>query len=84
MKLIVWSDMSSMRLASLVIFNRNEKLTTKKYLSKVLVSIVKNITKTKLFDDVNDWTFQQDGATSHTAAGTQQWYADHFPSFIDK
>ncbi|CAF1656820.1 unnamed protein product [Rotaria magnacalcarata] len=30
----------------------------------------------------NDWTFQQDGAKPHTHAKSQEWCAEHFPSFI--
>ena len=36
----------------------------------------------EMFGD--DWTFQQDGATSHMHHLTQQWCHDNFPSFIDK
>ena len=32
----------------------------------------------------DDWTFQQDEATSHTHHLTQQWCHDNFPAFIDK
>jgi hypothetical protein len=32
----------------------------------------------------NDWTFQQNGATSHTHRLTQEWCHDNFPAFIDK
>lgn len=32
----------------------------------------------------NDWTFQQDGARSHTHRLTQQWYHENFPAFINK
>ena len=31
-----------------------------------------------------DWTFQQDGATSHTANMTQEWCEDHCPWFLTK
>ena len=30
------------------------------------------------------WTFQQDGATSHTSKRTQRWCADHLPRFWTK
>jgi hypothetical protein len=41
----------------------------------------------------NDWTFQQDGAPSHTSTNanpdkfevpTQTWLNEHFPNFINK
>ena len=32
----------------------------------------------------NDWTFQQDGATAHTAKRTQRWCEDNLPRFIRK
>ena len=31
-----------------------------------------------------NWTFQQDGAKSHTHHSTQQWCRHNFPSFLDK
>ena len=30
------------------------------------------------------WTFQQDGATAHTAKSTQSWCQDNLPAFFDK
>ena len=37
----------------------------------------------KLFGE-RHWCLQQDGASPHTAASTQQWLADNVPSFIPK
>ena len=30
------------------------------------------------------WTFQQDGATAHTATPTQKWCGENLPAFIQK
>ena len=78
----------------MVIFERNEKLNATKYLRKVLIPIVRdiksrtsitdNLTTTKLFDDINNWTFQQDGATSHTAKNVQKWLQENVPNYVAK
>ena len=33
---------------------------------------------------VDNWVYQQDGATPHTHQLSQDWCAQHFPSFIPK
>ena len=32
----------------------------------------------------NNWTFQQDNGTVHIHQETQDWYSQHFLSFLDK
>ena len=40
--------------------------------------------KTRLFEDLDDWWYQQDGATAHTANLTQDYLSDAVPNFIYK
>jgi len=40
--------------------------------------------KDEIGEWVEDWVFQQDGATSHTAKVNRNCLAEHFPDFIDK
>ena len=44
----------------------------------------KNPFTTRLVDNTEDWWWQQDGATPHTADSTQRWLKDSAPHFIDK
>lgn len=41
-----------------------------------------NPTTTRLFEDLNDWWYLQDGATAHTARITQDLLSDIVPNFI--
>ena len=93
-KIMVWGGMSSMGLTPLIFFEQNEKLTAQKYIRKVLIPIVKNInereeetgnlTTTKLFKNNNDWIYQQDGASSHTAKNIQTWLSNNVQTFVPK
>src|SRR6185295_5981405 len=75
-------------------FQPNEMLTKDKYLRNVLIPMIKNIksrktetndlTTTKLFENIDNWTFQQDGATSHTAKNVQNWLSKNVPNFVTK
>ena len=52
----------------------------KKYIQKCLPVAKKY--GTQFFS--SDWTFQQDGATSHTEKTTQEWCKTNIPWFIPK
>ena len=43
-----------------------------------------DLTTTKLFENNDDWTFQQDGASSHTATNVQRWLSNNVKTFIPK
>ena len=65
---------------SQVVFLGNESVTHKKCIDEVMPVAQK-------FGNQHfgkDLTFQQDGATAHTASPTQQWCKEHLPSFIQK
>jgi hypothetical protein len=93
-KIMVWGGMSSQGLTPLIVFKQNEKLTAAKYLRKILVPMIKNVksrkssindlTRTKLFSNVDSWILQQDGATSHTANNVQNWLSKNVKKFIPK
>lgn len=93
-KIMIWGGFSCKGLTPLVIFKPNETLNKSKYLRKVLVPMIRdiksrdeetdNLTTTKLFDDINNWTFQQDGCSSHTANNVQQWLSQNVPKWIPK
>ena len=78
-KVMVWLGACSKGLSPLVIFDKGT-IDHKKYIKNVLPVALKY--GNEAFG--NDWTFQQDGATPHTADKTQQWCSENFPSFIDK
>ena len=44
----------------------------------------KNPLTTRMFDDTEDWTWQQDGAGPHIAKVNQTWLENNVPHFIDK
>ena len=83
-----------MELTKLIFFKEKETLTATKYLRKVLIPIFNdinsrkryrlNIQETKLFVDLQKWTFQQDGASSHTANNVQKWLLTNSKHFISK
>jgi transposase len=78
-KVMVWLGICSKGVSPLVIFE-NGTVDHDRYIKEVLPVAL------KFGNDMfgNDWTFQQDGAKSHTHAKSQEWCAKHFPSFIDK
>ena len=63
----------------LVILDRGS-VNHERYIEEVLPVALKY--GNTIFGD--DWSFQQDGDTSHTYAKTQQWCNANFPSFLDE
>jgi len=78
-KVIVWLGVCSKGVTPLVILDKGT-VNHERYIKDVLPVALKY--GNKVFGD--DWTFQQDGATSHTHNLTQQWCQENFPAFLDK
>jgi hypothetical protein len=67
---------------------RNHKF----YIDHILTPMIKNVKErkeetpdvstTRLFEDLDDWTFQQDRASIHTAKATQQFLQTNTPNFV--
>ena len=76
---MVWLAVCSKGVSPLVIFEKGT-VDHARYIKEVLP--VALIYGNSVF--ANDWTFQQDGARPHTHEKSQEWCAQHFPSFIDK
>lgn len=77
-KVMLWLAACSKEISKLVIFEEGT-LDHARYIDEVLPVALKY--GNEVFG--GQWTFQQDGAKPHTHHRTQQWYRDHFPSFID-
>ena len=78
-KVMVWLGVCSKGVSPLVVFEEGT-VDHHRYINEVLPVALKY--GNAMFG--NDWTFQQDGAKPHTHAKSQEWCAEHFPSFIDK
>ena len=78
-KVMVWLGVCSKGVSPLVIFE-NGTVDHARYIKEVLPVALRY--GNSMFG--NDWTFQQDNATPHTHAKTQEWCDDNFPSFFDK
>lgn len=76
---MVWLGASAKGLTKLIIFEKGT-VTTDVYLEKVL-PIAK-----KYGDDnfENNWIYQQDGASCHTAKRSIDWITENMPRFIPK
>ena len=77
---MVWAAASSEGKSPLIFVPKGVKINKKVYIDKILKNGLMPWTS-GMFSNAN-WTFQQDGATSHTANLTQQWCMDHCPVFI--
>ncbi|CAF1198378.1 unnamed protein product [Adineta ricciae] len=78
-KVIVWLGACSKGVTPLVILEKGT-VDHAVYIEKMLPVALKY--GNQVFG--SDWTFQQDGATSHSHHLSQQWCRDNFPSFTDK
>ena len=75
-KIMIWLGVCSKGVTPLVILGKG---TTDTSANVLLVAIKYG---NKVFAD--DWTYQQDNATSYAHNLTQEWCEQNFPSFIDK
>lgn len=79
---MVWAAVSSEGRSPLVFIDKGVKINKEVYVKEILEGALVPWTNS-LYSD-GDWTFQQDGATSHTANITQRWCKDHCPRFLPK
>ena len=77
-KVMVWLGACSQGVTPLVILDKGP-VSHERYIKHVLPAALKY--GNTVFGD--DWPFQQDGATPHTHATTQQWCKDKFRSFLE-
>ena len=78
-KVMVWLGACSKGLSPLVIFE-NGTVDHNHYINEVFPVALKY--GNSIFG--NDWTFQQDGANAHFHEKSKKWYANNFPSFIQR
>ena len=78
---MVWGAISKSWKSPLIFVKEGVKVNTDLYVNDILtpaLASMKEKFKNKSF------TFQQDGAPSHTSKKTQKWCEEHFPSFWTK
>ena len=78
---MVWGAISKSWKCPLIFVKERVKVNTDSYVNDILtpaLASMKEKFKNKSF------TFQQDGAPSHTSKKTQKWCEEHFPSFWTK
>jgi len=79
---MVWAAISKTWKSPLIFVDERAKITAKVYIEKILQPMLASAIA--YFGDEKLWTFQQDGATSHTANITQTWCREHLPRFWSK
>ena len=79
---MVWATISKSWRCPLVFVHQGAKINTKCFVDSILKPMLE-YAKDHFGEDTL-WTFQQDGATSHTANVTQSWCRDHIPNFRSK
>ena len=78
---MVWGAVSKTWKSPLIFVERGVKINTESYINAILTSSLEEMKKH--FKDAG-FTFQQDGAPSHTSNKTQQWCKTNFPNFSPK
>ena len=79
---MVWAAISERGKTPLVFVPQGIKINKERYIEDILEGALIPWCNSVYGDEV--WTFQQDGATSHTSRLTQQWCRDNCPSWISK
>ena len=79
---MVWAGVSANSRTDLVFVPEGVKMNSTTYRDLILEPIVKRVSGS-LFE-YQPWTFQQDGAPSHTSKITQEWLSREIPDFISK
>jgi len=86
----VWAAIGHGRKVPLVFFGSDVRLTSAVYREVVLEGVLRPWAREQFGYEneryTEEWTFQQDGATIHTARRTQEWCEDkkNVPDFIRK
>jgi len=78
---MVWAAISESWRSPLIFVKEGAKINAKSYIEDILTPV--QVEMKKHFKD-RPFTFQQDGAPSHTANKTQDWCERHFPAFWRK
>jgi len=79
---MVWAGISERGKTPLVFVPQGVKVNKEHYIETILKGALLPWCKSVYSGD--SWTFQQDGATSHTAKITQKWCRENCPSMISK
>ena len=79
---MVWAAVSETGKSPLKFVPEGAKTNKDVYIETIMETTLKPWTRNKFGSRL--WTFQQDGATSHTARATQQWCEVNCPQFIRK
>ena len=79
--LMVWATISKTWNSPLIFVKQGVKINSDRYINDILVPALEEMKKH--FKD-QPFTFQQDGAPSHTSRKTQDWCQHHFPRFWSK
>ena len=79
---MVWAAISKTWRSPLIFVEEKVKINAKVYIDKILQPM--NASAKVHFGDDKLWTFQQDGATAHTANISQGWCRDNLPRFWSK
>ena len=78
---MVWAAISENWRSPLIFVKEGAKLNTNLHIQDILT--LAHVEMKKHFKD-DPFTFQQDGAPSHTANKTEDWCESHFPAFWRK
>ena len=79
---MVWAAVSKTWRSPLIFIDQNAKINDKYYVENILEPMLKSA-KDHLSNNTL-WTFQQDGAMSHTTNVAQNWCREHISRFWSK
>ena len=79
---MVWAAISKAWRSPLIFVEEKVNINAKAYIKKILQPM--SASAKDHFGNERLWTFQQDGATTHTANITQNWCRDNLPRFWSK
>lgn len=79
---MVWAAISESGKSLLVFVPQGVKINKERYIEDILEGALRPWCNSVYGDEA--WSFQQDGATSHTAGVTQQWCRENCPYWISK
>ena len=79
---MVWAAVSKTWRSLLIFIDQSAKINAKYYVENILEPMLKSAKDH--FGDDTLWTFQQDGATSHTVNVAQNWGREHILRFVPR